>query len=64
MKRQPNTVLKEYYIYTPYFHAVSYHSETDSDDDTYNEIIYYDGGDLDDIDQVIYDGGGVEGYGN
>ena len=50
MKEELNTVLKEKRIYKVYFDSVV-PSSKDSDDNYYNEIVYY-------------DGGGVEGHGD
>lgn len=62
MNREPDTNIKENHVYIPKFYALSYGSE--DDDDSYTEIIYYDGGDLSGESTHIYDGGGVEGYGD
>ena len=60
MSEQLRPPLKENYVYTPYFHALSYGSE--SDEDIYDKIIFYDGGKTDNDNEIIYDGGGVGGY--
>lgn len=61
-KRELNQSIKENHVYVPRFNALSYGD--DSSDDSYDEIIYYDGGRLDEESTHIYDGGGVEGYGD
>ena len=48
MEKEPNLKLREKYLYGVSFGPLEHNS--DSDDDYYDEIVYY-------------DGGGVEGYG-
>ena len=63
MARQSDMIMKENHVYIPKFYALSYSSK-DGSDDSYDEVIYYDGGELDEESTHIYDGGGVDGYGD
>lgn len=62
MERDFGLTLKEKLIYTAIFDNVV-PSTDNPDDDLYDKVVYYDGGQSEDYDPeeiVYYDGGGVE----
>lgn len=56
MRREQLQPMKEYYVYKVHFDSLT----RNPDDEPYEQIIYYDGGTVEDTIEVIYDGGGVE----